>query len=76
MPYVHAEQLFLDTDLVRYWDPTRCFTQTFVLNCVQIEEVLPTNLSIDDKLINAAQRLGKLRTKKEVVTTALQFLTA
>jgi Arc/MetJ family transcription regulator len=42
----------------------------------KMEEVLPTNLSIDDKLINAAQRLGKLRTKKEVVTTALQFLIA
>jgi len=32
---------------------------------------LPTNLALDDKLIRAAQTLGKHKTKKEAVTAAL-----
>lgn len=33
---------------------------------------MPTNLAIDDKLLEEAQRIGKLRTKKETVTRALE----
>jgi Arc/MetJ family transcription regulator len=33
---------------------------------------MATNLALDDNLINEAQRIGKHRTKKEAVTTALQ----
>ena len=32
---------------------------------------MPTNLAIDDKLIEAARRIGRHKTKKEAVTTAL-----
>lgn len=32
----------------------------------------PTNLNIDDNLLNEARRLGNHRTKKETVNTALQ----
>jgi len=32
---------------------------------------LPTNLAIDDRLIEEAQKLGHHRTKKETVTAAL-----
>lgn len=32
---------------------------------------MPTNLAIDDRLIEEAQRLGRHRTKKEAVTVAL-----
>ena len=33
---------------------------------------LPTNLAVDDKLIEEARRTGGHRTKKEAVTTALE----
>jgi Arc/MetJ family transcription regulator len=32
---------------------------------------MPTNLAIDDRLIQEAQKLGNHRTKKETVTAAL-----
>jgi hypothetical protein len=32
---------------------------------------MPTNLAIDDRLIEQAQKLGRHRTKKETVTAAL-----
>lgn len=32
---------------------------------------MPTNLAIDDSLIQEAQKLGRHRTKKETVTAAL-----
>jgi len=32
---------------------------------------VPTNLAIDDRLINEAKKLGRHRTKKETVTAAL-----
>jgi Arc/MetJ family transcription regulator len=32
---------------------------------------MPTNLAIDDRLIQEAQKLGKHRTKKDAVTAAL-----
>lgn len=32
---------------------------------------MPTNLAIDDRLIQEAQKLGEHRTKKEAVTAAL-----
>jgi len=32
---------------------------------------MPTNLALDDRLIEAARRAGKHRTKKEAVTAAL-----
>ena len=32
---------------------------------------MPTNLAIDDSLINEARRIGKHATKKEAVTAAL-----
>lgn len=33
---------------------------------------MPTNLAIDDKLLNRAVRIGSLKTKKEAVTVALK----
>ena len=33
---------------------------------------MPTNLAIDDKLIEEARRLGEHKTKKAAVTTALE----
>jgi hypothetical protein len=33
---------------------------------------MPTNLAIDDRLINEARKVGRHRTKKEAVTAALQ----
>lgn len=33
---------------------------------------MPTNLAIDDKLIDEARRLGKHKTKRGVVTEALE----
>jgi hypothetical protein len=32
---------------------------------------MPTNLALDDRLIEEAQKLGRHRTKKEAVTAAL-----
>jgi hypothetical protein len=32
---------------------------------------MPTNLAIDDKLIETARRIGRHKTKKEAVTAAL-----
>lgn len=36
------------------------------------EEIMPTNLAIDDKLIEEAVRLSEHRTKKAAVTEALK----
>ena len=33
---------------------------------------MATNLALDDRLIEAARRIGKHKTKKEAVTSALQ----
>ncbi len=33
---------------------------------------MPTNLAIDDRLINEARKVGRHRTKKEAVTAALE----
>ena len=33
---------------------------------------MPTNLAIDDQLLNKAKRAGGFRTKKETVTVALE----
>jgi len=33
---------------------------------------MPTNLAIDDSFLEKARRIGKLRTKKETVTVALE----
>ena len=33
---------------------------------------MPTNLAIDDVLLEQARQIGKLRTKKETVTIALE----
>jgi Arc/MetJ family transcription regulator len=33
---------------------------------------MPTNLAIDDRLIEEARRMGKHKTKKEAVTVALR----
>lgn len=33
---------------------------------------MPTNLDLDDKLINEARRIGRHKSKKEAVTAALQ----
>jgi Arc/MetJ family transcription regulator len=36
------------------------------------EMIMPTNLAIDDKLIEDARRIGKHRTKREAVNEALR----
>jgi hypothetical protein len=33
---------------------------------------MPTNLAIDDRLLEAAQKIGRHRTKRETVTAALE----
>ena len=33
---------------------------------------MPTNLALDDKLLRAAMRIGRLRTKRETVNEALK----
>ena len=33
---------------------------------------MPTNLAIDDRLLDQARRIGKHKTKKETVNTALE----
>jgi Arc/MetJ family transcription regulator len=38
------------------------------------ETRVPTNLAIDDKLLNRAKKAGGFRTKKETVTVALEEL--
>lgn len=35
-------------------------------------KIMPTNLAIDDNLINEAKRIGNHKTKKAVVTEALK----
>lgn len=35
-------------------------------------ECVPTNLALDDRLINKARRIGGHRTKREAVTAALE----
>lgn len=37
---------------------------------------MPTNLAIDDKLLDRAKRAGGFRTKKETVTAALEEMIA
>ena len=44
---------------------------TQVCRIVCVEETVPTNLAIDDRLIAEAQKLGHHRTKKETVNAAL-----
>jgi len=50
---------------------TLVFTHRYV--CIFLNEgaAMPTNLAIDDKLIENARRIGKHKTKKAVVTEAL-----
>jgi Arc/MetJ family transcription regulator len=36
---------------------------------------MPTNLDLDDKLIRQVQKLGKFKTKKQAVNTALREYT-
>ena len=45
----------------------------YTVDCVElcVEETMPTNLAIDDRLIAEAQKLGHHRTKKETVNAAL-----
>jgi hypothetical protein len=38
---------------------------------INFGEIMPTNLAIDDQLIENARRIGKHKTKKAVVTEAL-----
>ena len=40
--------------------------------CSLQEDRMATNLALDDALIEQARRVGKHRTKKEVVTSALR----
>jgi Arc/MetJ family transcription regulator len=41
------------------------------LKCVEWCVDMPTNLAIDDRLIEEAQKLGRHRTKKDAVNAAL-----
>jgi len=44
-----------------------CYTSVYTDGCV----AMPTNLAIDDNLIEEARRIGQHKTKKEAVTQAL-----
>jgi hypothetical protein len=37
-----------------------------------MEDGMPTNLAIDDRLLEEAQKIGRHRTKRETVSAALQ----
>jgi hypothetical protein len=37
-----------------------------------MEDDMPTNLAIDDRLLEEAQKIGRHRTKRETVSAALQ----
>ena len=50
---------------------TLVVTQYIVYILTKIGVIMPTNLAIDDKLIENARRIGKHKTKKAVVTEAL-----
>lgn len=39
---------------------------------LHIGGTMPTNLAIDDRLLEEAQKIGRHRTKRETVTVALQ----
>jgi Arc/MetJ family transcription regulator len=39
--------------------------------CVRLKYVVPTNLKLNDKLIEATVKLGNFKTKQEAVNTAL-----
>ena len=39
---------------------------------VKLEDKMPTNLAIEDSLLEMARNIGKHKTKKAVVTEALQ----
>src|SRR5689334_23765418 len=58
-----------------FWD--RCTTPPADRSCATLNItqrdvwIMPTNLAIDDKLIEQARRIGQHRTKKEAVTAAL-----
>jgi Arc/MetJ family transcription regulator len=43
---------------------------------LHLGDAVPTNLDIDDRLLNKAKRVGGFRTKKETVTAALEELIA
>jgi len=46
---------------------------SYITMCKKNEgEIMPTNLAIDDKLIEEARLVGQHRTKKAVVTEALE----
>jgi Arc/MetJ family transcription regulator len=46
----------------------KCYTKVYTEECVNF---MPTNLAIDDKLIETARQVGRHKTKKEAVTAAL-----
>jgi Arc/MetJ family transcription regulator len=48
--------------------------EVHTIDCVKmgLGESMPTNLGIDDKLVEQAKRLGKHKTKKEAVNAALE----
>jgi Arc/MetJ family transcription regulator len=47
------------------------FLSSHMSMCGTLCKAMPTNLAIDDRLIEEAQKLGRHRTKKETVTAAL-----
>jgi len=42
------------------------------VSCYTNSYTMPTNLAIDDRLIDEARKIGRHRTKKEAVTAALE----
>ncbi len=52
---------------------THYYTFSYTVKCVEEGGLLlPTNLALDDRLIDEARRIGRHRTKKEAVTAALE----
>ena len=52
-------------------EPILSYTCFYTLRCVKREDQMPTNLAIDDRLLEEAQKVGGHKTKRETVNAAL-----
>ena len=53
-----------------FWQP--CHVELCVKPCVRTVTLMPTNLALDDNLLEEALKVGGLKTKKDTVNAALK----